>query len=142
MEPARLYRPLTGKLQLHTPFIQGTRGWLTETVGNRAVSGGPGGKWEIARSHFNRSFITALADRFGRVMVRHEMREGSAKCVTECANANIETAWKCECVCLGDNHGMGGSGWTHVGERLLVNAGVVVLVTTVYRKQSHGRSLT
>lgn len=71
-------------------------------------------------------------------MVWREVREGRELCTAECSDANPDTADQCECVCLGGNHGSGDDdGWKHLGERLLVRRGIIVLVTTI-----HGRSST
>lgn len=134
MPQAKLYKPITGKMTLTTPFNKTNRQWLTETIGKRGFDHISGGNWEVAASHFNRQFIRAIAARFGSVEVRHEQREGRALCTSECANANFHTANQCECICLGDNHGRGYDGWKHAGDRLLVRPGIIVLVTTVYRR--------
>jgi len=134
---AWLYKPMRGKLQLQTAYMPRTRGWLTETVGARGFKHLDGGNWEIAARHFRRPFIIALADRFGSVVVKNEVHDGRGACVVECSEAKIETVDNCECVCLGDNHGQGDGGWKHVGERLLVRAGVVVLVTTFYGRSAN-----
>ena len=134
MPQAKLYKPITGKMTLTTPFNKTNRLWLEDTIGKRGFKHLSAGNWEVAASHINRRFIRAIADRFGSVEIRHEQREGRALCTVECADANIHTASQCECICLGDNHGRGNSGWKHEGQRLLVRPGVIVLVTTVYRR--------
>ena len=134
MLQATLYKPIKGKLALTTPFDKTNRQWLTETIGKRGFDHISGGNWKIAASHFNQRFIRAVAARFGSVKVSNEVREGRTLCTSECANANVHTANQCECVCLGDNHGRGDDGWKHTGQRLLVRPGIIVLVTTVYRR--------
>jgi hypothetical protein len=127
-----LYKPLKGKLRLQTTFMPGTRGWLNQTLGPRGFEHLHGGNWEIAATHFRRGFIAALARRFGAVVVTQEVREGRTLCTVECSQARPETADRCECVCLGMNHGCGAAGWSHAGEQLLVQSGVVALVTKVH----------
>lgn len=44
------------------------------------------------------------------------------KCTHMCANASTETADKCECICMGVNHGNSASGYKAVAEYLLVRS--------------------
>ena len=127
--PDRRTRRTRSALSTHRSGRDG----LNTTIGPRGFTHRGGGNWEIAATHFRRRFIVALTKRFDQVVVWREAREGSEKCVIECAGANLDTANDCDCVCLGGNHGSGKVGWMHVGERPLIRPGVVVLTTTIYR---------
>jgi hypothetical protein len=129
---AKLERPPLGNLRITTPFMDDNRAWFHQVLGNRAHVDSVGNVWEIARSHFKRSFFDALAERFGAVEVTFETKE-SQKCTDECSGGNPDNAGECECICLGENHGGGDGEWTHVGQSLLVQLGIVRRVTVIYR---------
>lgn len=114
------------------PFADGSKAekiaMLREMAGSRIVvtyERGTG-QWSVARSHFP-TLARGLADRYGDVAMTVDRNEQD-KCTPGCQEADIASADKCECVCLGLEHGGGyvGRRWKQVGDHLLVSGSSVV----------------
>lgn len=81
--------------------------------------------WLVARSHFS-ALSRGLAERYGTVQLIHDQNV-QEKCTPWCQEADPVNADKCQCVCLGLQHGGGyvGRRWKEVGDHLLVSDNTV-----------------
>ena len=89
------------------------------------------GEWLIAPAHFM-AVATGLAARYGSVTLVQDRRIND-KCTDHCQSANPDTAFECQCVCLGMEHGGGYAGWRwrQVDDYLLVAQDTVERTTQV-----------
>lgn len=126
---AHLYRPVVGRIQLHTPYMEGNRRWLLD-LGIRPTRDKATKRWLVSRGRLF-ELADASADRFGRCVVVTEHR-ASEQCHAACQGALGD---ECVCSCLGKNHGGGRAlgGWVEVGAGVLVSEEIIQATWVVER---------
>jgi hypothetical protein len=111
-------------LEVHLPYSKSNRGYLQYLRSSDRRTNvnydADTQRWTLPASQYALLRSELLA-KFGTIDVTIE---GATleRCTSMCANANPGTADKCECVCLGTNHGQSEAGYRAVADYLLVSS--------------------
>lgn len=118
----RVFRPISGRIQVHLPHTEGAKAWLRGVIGPRSPILWTGGCWTVAPRHYER-VVAAGAARYGVAMAEEEYSRTSF-CTGSCQGASKKSLRKCACICGSDGHGGGGgqNGWRPVGDDLVVSS--------------------
>lgn len=109
---AKIYRPVTGRVRLQTPFLPGNRDWLKSIGAARPTWSRAEGVWLVSRTHFA-VLVRESTKRFGSAEIWTDHRSKEV-CTPACQRAKGD-----ECVCsCGGRHHKGGEpieGWVDLG---------------------------